>query len=327
MIDGTKIELFTLRNSKGMEISVTNFGATLQSIKVPTKEEVLLDVVLGFDKIQDYEATFDSGSSPYFGAIIGRVAGRIHQGKFTLNEKTYTLDCNLGNDHLHGGSSGFSNAVWTLVSSSDAENPSITFQFLSKAIDCSYPGDVSAEVRYTLHEDNRISIIMNATSTEDTVLNLTQHTYFNLNGHSKNLDAHTLQIDAQHILDVNAALIPTGNKVPLNNHPLDFALPKECPIAIDNSFILKKDSLHQATLHNKLNGLSLSVQTNQEILHIYVGGETDILGKDGQKYHQRSGICFETQGYPDAPNHMNFPSIALRKGERYHSETIFAFRT
>jgi aldose 1-epimerase len=324
--DGSKIELYTLRNSKGMELSITNFGATVQSIKVPTKGGILLDVALGFDKIQDYESAFAIGSSPYFGAIIGRVAGRIHRGKFTLNGKTYTLDCNLGNDHLHGGKGGFSAAVWTLVSSSNQENPSITFQLFSKGIDCGYPGDVTAEVRYTLHEDNRISIEMNATSTEDTVLNLTQHTYFNLNGHSETLDAQILQINAEHILEVDERLIPTGNLVPLVNHPFDFIRPKVCPEAIDNSFILNKDSLQQATMYNELNGLGLSVQTNQDILHVYIGGETDIYGKNAKKYHQRSGICFETQGYPDAPNQPNFPSIALRKGEQYHSETIFTFQ-
>ncbi len=326
--NGQDIDVYTLRNSSGMEITITNFGATVQSIKVPTKEGLLLDVVLGFDTIQEYEAAFAKGSSPYFGAIIGRVAGRIHRGKFTLNGKTYSLDLNHGNHHLHGGKGGFSAAVWTLVSSSDAKNPSITLQLLSKEIDSGYPGDVIAEVCYTLHEDKRISIFMNATSTEDTVLNLTQHTYFNLNGHSHMLDEHVLEIDADHILDVDAGLIPTGKSVSLTNHPLDFRFPKNCPEAIDSSFILRKDSIiHQATLRNTLNGLSLTVQTNQEILHVYIGGQTDIPGKDDQIYHQRSGICFETQGYPDAPNHPNFPSIELRKGELYHNETIFTFQS
>ena len=324
--DGSEIDLYTLRISGGMEISITNFGAAVQSIKVPTKDGVLLDVVLGFDTIQDYEAAFAKGSSPYFGAVIGRVAGRIHRGKFTLNGKTYSLDCNFGNNHLHGGKEGFSAAVWTIVSSSDSENPSITLQLLSKGIDCGYPGDVTVEVCYTLHEDKRISIVMNATSTEDTVLNLTQHNYFNLNGHSKTLEKHVLQIDADYILDVDSELIPTGESVSLTNHPLDFRLSNECPSAIDHSFIVKKDTIPQAILHNKQNGLSLSVQSNQEILHVYIGGETDILGKDTQKYHQHSGICFETQGYPDAPNHPNFPSIELRKGEQYRNETIFSFQ-
>jgi len=325
--DGTEMHLYTLQNSSGLQISITNFGATVQSIKVPTKDGRLVDVALGFDTIQDYEAAFAKGSSPYFGAVIGRVAGRIHRGKFTLNGKTYSLDCNLGNDHLHGGKEGFSAAVWTIVSSSDSENPSITLQLLSKGIDCNYPGDITAEVCYTLHEDKRISIVMKATSTEDTVLNLTQHSYFNLNGHSNTLEKHVLQIDADHILDVDSELIPTGKSVSLTNHPLDFRLPKNCPEAIDNSFILRKDSKHQATLHNTLNGLSLSVQTNQEILHVYIGGQTDIPGKEDQIYHQRSGICFETQGYPDAPNHPDFPNIELRKGELYHNETIFTFQS
>jgi len=326
LTNGTKIDLYTLRNSKGMEISITNFGATVQSIKVPTKDGMLLDVALGFEKIKDYEAAFARGSSPYLGATIGRVAGRIHRGKFTLNGKSFTLDCNLGNDHLHGGKGGFSAAVWTFISSSDQENPSITLQLLSKGIDCGYPGDVTTEVCYTLHEDNRMSIVMSATSTEDTVLNLTQHTYFNLNGHSETIDGQVLQINAEHFIEVDGNLIPTGNRLPLKNQPFDFTFPKVCPEAIDNSFILLKDSSHQASLHNILNGLRLSVQTNQDILHVYIGGETDIYGKNAKKYHQRSGICFETQGYPDAPNHSNFPSIVLRKGELYHNETIFTFQ-
>ena len=325
--NGQDIDVYTLRNSSGMEISITNFGATVQSIKVPTKEGLLFDVVLGFDTIQEYEAAFAKGSSPYFGAIIGRVAGRIHRGRFTLNSTTYSLDLNHGNHHLHGGKGGFSDAVWTLVSPLDTKNPSITLRLLSKEIDCGYPGDVTAEVSYTLHEDKRISIVMNATSTEDTVLNLTQHNYFNLNGHSNTLDEHVLEIDADHILDVDAELIPTGKSVSLTNHPFDFTLPKDCPAAIDNSFILNKDSLQQAKMYNKLNGLSLSVQSNQEILHVYIGGQIDIPGKDDQIYHRRSGICFETQGYPDAPNHPDFPNIELRKGELYHNETIFTFQS
>ena len=309
-----------------MEISITNFGATVQSIKVPTKEGLLLDVVLGFDTIQEYEAAFAKGSSPYFGAIIGRVAGRIHRGKFTLNSKTYSLDCNLGNDHLHGGKDGFSTAVWTIVSSSDSENPYITLRLLSKGIDCGYPGDVTLHVKYTLFETNAVSIEMTATSTEDTVLNLTQHSYFNLSGHAESLEDHELRIDSSRIIEVNKELIPTSHFNSLKKHAFDFTEFKPCPSKIDTSFILDHRRNTTAELTSTDSNLSLKVKTNQPIMHIYIGGQTEIQGKEGISYHSRSGICFEAQGYPDAPNQPNFPSIALKKGQEYRNETIFEFQ-
>lgn len=324
--DGKEIDLYTLRNKQGMELSITNFGATIQSCLIPLANGKKRDVVLGYSSFEGYERSFQSGSSPYFGAIIGRVAGRISYGKLIFDGKEIQLEKNHGEHHLHGGSRGFSSAVFTLLSFKNSESPSLSLQYTSHSVDCGYPGDVTLLVKYTLLESNAVSIEMTATSTEDTILNLTQHNYFNLSGHAQSLEDHELKIDSTHTIEVDNELIPTGNVIPIKNHNPDFTKFKSCSGKIDTSFILDHSRKIAAELKCVHSMLTLKIQTNQPILHIYVGGQTDIPGKDGIHYHSRSGICFEAQGYPDAPNQPNFPSIALKKGQVHRNETIFEFQ-
>ena len=324
--DGTEISLYTLRNKHGMELSIINFGAAIQSCTVLLANGDKHDAVLGFGSAEDYEQSFTSGSSPYFGAIVGRVAGRIKNGQLILDGKEIQLEKNHGEHHLHGGRGGFSAAIFTLLSSENSENPSLTFQHTSHSVDCGYPGDVTLDVKYTLLESNAISIEMIAKSTEDTVLNLTQHSYFNLLGHEHSLEGHDLMIDSQRMIDVDNEMIPTGILIPLKNHMFDFTKFKPCPHKIDTSFILDHTRNTVAELTCIESHLSLKIQTNQPILHMYIGGQTNIPGKNGITYHSRSGICFEAQAYPDAPNHSSFPSITLKKEQGYRSETIFEFQ-
>ncbi len=324
--DGTKIDLFTLQNMQGMELSITNFGAAIQSCVVPLVHGKKRDVVLGYGSAADYEQSYLSGASPYLGAIVGRVAGRLQHGKLIHDGKHIQLEKNHGDHHLHGGQGGFSSAVFALLSFENSENPSLTLQHTSRSVDCGYPGDVTLEVKYTLLESNAISIEMTATSTEDTVLNLTQHNYFNLSGHAESLEGHKLKMDSTRIIDVDKELIPTGHFTSLNKHAFDFTEFKPCPIKIDTSFILDHRRNTTAELTSTDSNLSLKVQTNQPIMHIYIGGQTVIRGKENISYHSRSGICFEAQAYPDAPNQPSFPSIALKKGQEYRNETIFEFQ-
>lgn len=323
---GTGIDLYTLRNTHGMELSITNFGAAIQSCLLPLINGMRRDVVLGYDSAADYEQSFLNGAPPYFGAIVGRLAGRLSHAKLIHDGKTIQLDKNHGEHHLHGGPHGFSAAVFTLHSIENSKNPSLTLQHISHSTECGYPGDVTLHVKYTLFETNAVSIEMTATSTEDTVLNLTQHSYFNLSGHAESLEDHELRIDSSRIIEVNKELIPTSHFNSLKKHAFDFTEFKPCPSKIDTSFILDHRRNTTAELTSTDSNLSLKVKTNQPIMHIYIGGQTEIQGKEGISYHSRSGICFEAQGYPDAPNQPNFPSIALKKGQEYRNETIFEFQ-
>jgi aldose 1-epimerase len=325
LYDGKEIDLYTLRNKQGIELSITNYGAAIQACLIPLSDGNKRDVVLGYSSIEDYEQSFNSGSSPYFGAIVGRVAGRISHGKLILDGKEIQLEKNHGEHHLHGGQHGFSSCIFSLLSYENTENPSLTLHYTSYSVDCGYPGDVTLKVKYTLLESNAISIEMNATSTEDTILNLTQHSYFNLSGHTESMEGHEMKIDSTRIIEVDDELIPTGNYIPLKNYHLNFIELNPCPSKIDTSFILDHTLKTVAELTCVESNLTLKVQTNQPILHIYIGGQTDIPGKEGINYHSTSGICFETQGYPDVPNQPNFQSIGLKKGQEYRSETIFEF--
>ena len=323
--DGTEIDLFTLQNKQGMELSITNFGAAIQSCLVPLANGKKRDIVLGYSSVEDYEQSYNSGSSPYFGAIVGRVAGRISHGQLVLDGKEIQLEKNHGEHHLHGGRFGFSSRVFTLLSYDNSENPSLTLQHTSHSIDCGYPGDVTLKMKYVLLESNAISIEMTATSTEDTILNLTQHSYFNLSGHEQSLDGHEMRIESKHMIETDSELIPTGNFIPLKNHDLDYTQFRPCPSKIDTSFIVANKHNPVAELKIVDSNLSMNVRTNQPIVHIYIGGQTDIPGKEGINYHSRSGICIEAQGYPYKPNLEHFPNIELKSMVKYCHNVQFNF--
>lgn len=318
------ISLYKITNKNGIEINLTNYGATLLSLYVPTKNGKI-DVVLGFHSIDEYIKAFEIGASPYFNSVVGRFAGRIKKAQFQLNGKTIQLDQNHGKHHLHGGKHQLSNVAWNFENYNEETN-TLTFSYFSKANEF-YPGDVTIEVAYTLTDENELNIKYKATTTEDTLLNLTNHAYFNLDGISGNTLDQKLQINAEKFLELDDENIPTGNFIPMENHAFDFRSSKNVVAGIDHCFVLKNNTEPAAILESVKNGLIMKVYTDQPAVQIYVGGKTsdELQNKESVKYHTESGICFETQVFPDAPNHEDFPNAILRKGETYHQNTTFQF--
>ena len=322
---GREVFCYVIENRNGMRLEIMNYGATITSLKIQSKKE-MVDVVLGFDDVQSYVDSFDLPSAPYLGAAVGRFAGRLNHAKFALENQQIQLTQNHGSHQLHGGHHGFSQQFWEVVSITDGENPSIALTYTSIANEENFPGEVAAQVKYTLTESNEVRVAFRATTSEDTIINLTQHSYFNLDGHQSDIKNQQLYVNAKQILEVDDQNIPTGNFTPLDNHSFDFRTEKPCPQSIDNTFVLDRGLL-KATLFNPKNNLKLSVFTNQPAIHIYVGGNCfgQIKGKQQSDYHQLSGICFEAQNFPDAPNHRHFPSALLKKGETYLHNTTFQF--
>jgi aldose 1-epimerase len=329
MPDGKVVNSYELTNKKGAKLKVINYGATVTSLKVPLKNGGMVDVVLGFDTLENYINSYNLESAPYLGATVGRYAGRINNAVFTLNGEAIHLDKNNNGHSLHGGKTNFSQKVWEVTKIKEGQSPSITFSCLSPANEGNYPGDLSVELTYTLSKNNELIIEYNAQTTADTVLNLTHHSYFNLDGHDSDVSEQELIVNSRAMLETTSENIPTGRVLNLENNPFDFNQPKPCPSKIDNTFVIEKENEFAASLFNKKNNLRMSVYTNQPGVHIYVGGNcfNTIKGKENADYHSLSGICFETQNFPDAPNHDHFPSSVLRKGEIYFHKTIYKFQS
>jgi aldose 1-epimerase len=324
--DNETISCYTLTNKKGMELSVINYGATITSLKIPTSNGKKIDVVLGFDTLEDYINSFDLPSAPYLGSVVGRYAGRINNASFRLNGGKIQLTKNHNSHQIHGGINGFSRKFWKTTSINSDINPSITLEYTSADDEENFPGELTVQVTYTLTEENELKVTFWAKSTEDTIINLTQHSYFNLDGHSKDITAQKLFINAKNILETNKELIPTGNYIELKNQAFDFSSPKDCPLSIDNTFVLEGKEV--ATLYSENTKIKMTVTTNQPGVHIYVGGNCfgQINGKENADYHPTSAICFETQNFPDAPNHNHFPNAVLKKDDEYLHHTTFKFQ-
>lgn len=324
---GEEVYCYYLKNKKGVEVKIINYGATITSLKIPLQNGKIIDAVLGFDTIEDYIKSFEIGGSRYFGATVGRYSGRINQGLFTLNNKKYQLEKNLDNHSLHGGNIGFSQRIWDVIENKDSDNPSITLTYFSPNNENNFPGDLNVTLTYTLFENNQLSIDYEATSTEDTIINLTNHSYFNLEGHTESVSNQDLYINSDSFIETNLENIPTGSILNLKNTPIDFTTSKKCPSEIDTSFVLKNQNGIAASLFSQKNKLKMLVYTNQPSVHIYIGGQCvdQLLGKEKIKYHTNSGICFETQNFPDAPNHSHFPNSVLKKGETYRQKTMYEF--
>jgi aldose 1-epimerase len=323
--ENQEVFCYTLSNKQGMEVSVINYGATITSVKIPNLSGSKTDVVLGFDKLENYIKSFDLPSAPYLGAVVGRYAGRINKASFLLNGKKIQLTQNHKTHQIHGGDSGFSQKVWTVKNIPTEENQSITLEYLSCHNEENFPGELTVSVTYTLTEQNELMVDFFAKSTEDTIVNLTQHSYFNLNGHQENTNLQKVAINANAILETTDELIPTGKFINLKNHNYDFSEPKESPVIIDNTFVLNNHKA--ATLYGEKSKIKMTVMTNQPAVHVYVGGNCfgQIKGKENTDYHPNSGICFEAQNFPDAPNHSHFPNAILKKEGFYTHQTIFKF--
>ncbi|MDR6845267.1 aldose epimerase family protein [Flavobacterium granuli] len=327
--EGKVVNSYELTNKRGATLKVINYGATVTSLKIPLKKGGTIDVVLGFDTLDDYIKSFDLESAPYLGTTVGRYAGRIGKATFNINGQSIHLDKNNNENSLHGGNDNFSKKVWEVKEVKEGNSPSITFVYLSPANESNYPGELTVELTYVLTEENELLIKYSAKTTEDTVVNLTHHSYFNLDGHLSNISNQELIVNTHRILEVSPDSIPTGRFLELENTDFDFFTPKKCPSKIDNTFVLDRKDEFAASLFNKNNNLKMTVYTDQPGVHIYVGGNcfNTVKGKENADYHPLSGICFETQNFPDAPNHEHFPNATLKKGEKYSHNTIYKFQS
>ncbi len=325
-LDNEEILSFELSNKNGMKVQLINYGATVTSLQIPVDGK-LVDVVLGFDTLESYIASYNLPSAPYFGTTVGRYAGRINKGVFTLNGKTFQLAGNNNGNALHGGNVGFGKKAWNVTDITSGENPSITFSLLSEDLDQNYPGALHVDLKYMLTEANELQLEYKATTTEDTVINLTHHSYFNLNGHDSTVLDQEMTIVSDKFLETDSDNIPTGKFTAVSGHSFDFRTVKNCPASIDNSFVIEPSNEVVATLYSPKTKLKMSVYTDQPSVHIYVGGNCfdTLKGKENANYHPSSGICFETQNFPDAPNQEHFPNSVLKKGEEYHQKTIYKF--
>ncbi len=332
--DGQAVDLYTITNPAGTSVGIITYGGTVQSLTVKSRTGMLSDVVLGFDSMEGYE-----GEQPYFGALIGRYGNRIAKGKFSLNGKDYTLATNNGPNHLHGGLKGFNRQVWQ---AKEVGENALELTYVSKDGEEGYPGKLTAVVRYTLTPANELRIDYSATTDADTVVNLTNHSYFNLAGSADNL-THQLEIYADRYTPVDAGLIPTGELRPVVGTPFDFTTPhaigerinaKDEQIKLgggyDHNFVFTKHD-GQLNLVAKVteatSGRTMEVLTTEPGVQFYTGNFLDgsLRGKGARSYGRRAAFCLETQHFPDSPNQPKFPSTLLKAGETRKSTTVYRF--
>jgi aldose 1-epimerase len=324
---------FTVSNNNGMEVSFINFGAIITSIVVPDKNGNPGDIVLGFDKFEKYLT-----NPPYFGAVIGRVANRISKGSFILNGKKINVTQNGDGFQLHGGEKGFDKKYWEAVPFEREGLQGVKFSYLSKDGEEGYPGNLHVTVKYLLTGNNELIIEYQASSDNDTVINLTNHTYFNLKGEGKEeVYNHILKINSdKYLLLSKETLVPTGDIVSVHNTAYDFTIPQTIgkridtiPPGYDICYVLdgdKNSGTPIAEVFEPTTGRFLQAFTNQPAFQLYTGNYLEgIKGKNNHEYINHSAFCIETQDFPDAPNHPAFPSILLKKGEIYHRTTKFKF--
>ncbi|MBF9223682.1 aldose epimerase family protein [Hymenobacter ruricola] len=335
--DGTEVQLFTLSNANGVKATITDFGGTLTSLLVPDKDGQLGDVILGFDNVSGYQSPEFLKAGPYFGALIGRYGNRLKGGKFTLDGKAYTLAKNNGPNTLHGGLKGFDKAVWQAKPGASADGQSLTLTYRSKDGEEGYPGNLNVTVVYTLTNDNALRIDYTATTDKATVLNLTNHAYFNLNhGAGQDVLGHEVTIPADRYTVVDATLIPTGELKPVKGTPFDFTAPHaigeriaQVPGGYDHNWVLNGGAGEHpaATVYEPTTGRTLDVTTDQPGVQFYTGNFLDgtLKGKGGTVYGKHAGFCLETQHFPDSPNQPGFPSTELKPGETFHSVSTYKF--
>ncbi|MFV0604737.1 MAG: aldose epimerase family protein [Niabella sp.] len=339
-IDGKETALYTLKNSNGMELTITNYGGRFVTLLVPDKNGNKTDVIIGMNSAED----FKNSKEPYFGATIGRYGNRIAKGKFTIDGTAYTLPLNNGANSLHGGTKGFQYVVWDAVQPNDS---TLELSYVSPDLDQGYPGELTSKVVYSLTADNAIKMEYTATTTKPTVVNLTNHAYFNLNGAGNgNILGHLLQIYANEYNPVDSTLIPTGI-APVANTPFDFTTSTAIGARInddneqlkfgkgyDHNYILNNTKgeyglTHAAKAIGDKSGIVMDVYTQEPGLQFYSGnfmqGQNTMLG--GFKDEFRTTFCLETQHYPDSPNQPSFPSTLLKPGETYHTVSYYKFST
>lgn len=336
-IDGKQTELYILKNSHEMQAAITNYGGRLVSLLVPDNGK-LIDVLVGFDDVKSYT----DSTEPYFGALIGRYGNRIADGKFKLDNKEYKLFINNGKNALHGGEKSFRSVVWDAKQTSDS---TLELSYLSKDMEEGYPGNLTVKVIYTLTDANELSIDYEATTDKKTVLNLTNHAYFNLNGYGNgDILNHELMLNADNFTPVDSTLIPIGKNISVKNTPFDFT--KLTPIGsrinqkdeqikfgggYDHNFVLNPNPSNAMNLAAKViadkSNIIMEVFTEEPGIQFYTGNflKSSHTTKGGTKDDFRTAFCLETQHFPDSPNQPNFPSTVLEVGKKYKTKTVYKF--
>ena len=339
--DGKAVEIYTLKNSNGAEARIITYGGAVVSLSMPDKKGKFADVVLGYDSIAGYEK-----NQSYIGALIGRYANRIAKGRFLLDGKEYALAKNNGENHLHGGLKGFDKVIWTARPAINENGANLELTYLSRDGEEGYPGNLSVKVVYTLTENNELKVVYTATTDKNTIVNLTQHSYFNLAGAgSGDILNHQLRIFSDKFTPTDAGSIPSGEFKDVSGTPFDFRKPTVIGARIndadeqlkfgngyDHNWVLSKNDASAtlaASVYEPASGRFMEVYTTEPGLQFYAGNYLDgaVKGKNGKNYPRRSGFCLEAQNFPDSPNKPNFPSPVLKKGETYSQTTIYKFST
>ncbi|MFN8421430.1 MAG: aldose epimerase family protein [Anaerolineae bacterium] len=340
--DGVAVDEYTLTNAAGAEVKIITYGGIVTSLKVPDRHGQLANVVLGFETLADYET-----KNPYFGGIIGRYGNRIANGKFSIDGTEYTLAANNAPNSLHGGTKGFDKRVWTGKEVQDGGNVGVELTYLSPDGEEGYPGNLSVKVVYTLTAANELRIDYSATTDKTTVVNLTNHSYFNLAGNGAGaIYDHLLWVDADKYTPVDATLIPTGELASVEGTPFDFRAAKTIGSGVrssseqmvlgrgyDHNFVLNRPADNSLALAARLyeanSGRTMEVWTMEPGVQIYTANFLDgtLVGSSGGMYRQGDAICLETQHFPDSPNQADFPSTLLNPGETYQTTTIYKFTT
>ena len=337
--DGSAIDKYVMTNKNGMEVSVISYGGRIVSLKVPDKNGKLENVTLGFDNIEDYVS-----ENPFFGALVGRYGNRIAKGNFNIDDTQYTLVTNNGENHLHGGTVGFDKIVWAVQPIEGADESKLELRYVSKDGEEGYPGNLEVTVLYTLNNKNELKVDYTAITDKPTVVNLTQHSYFNLSGDfSKDILNHEVTLHADSFIPVDDGLIPTGEIKGVEGTPFDFTQAKAIGRDIDmenqqlkrgggydHCWVLngEKGKLRQvASAYDPASGRLMEVLTTEPAIQFYTGNFLDgsLQNPKGGSYGHRSGFCLETQHYPDSPNQPEFPSTRLNPGETYNTTTVFKF--
>ncbi len=338
LADGKAVQLFTLVNDNGIEVGILDYGGTIVSLVTPDRDGSVDDIVLGFDNLDQYLS-----ESPFFGCLVGRFADRIAGGKFRLDGASYALAQNDGDNHLHGGNVGFDKVVWDAEAALEDGIAVLKLGYVSEDGEEGYPGTLSVVVTYSLDNENKLGINYKATTDAATILNLTNHSYFNLSCEGDILD-HVLTLYVDGFTPIDETLIPIGEVRSLDGSPLDFRQPTVIGERIngddeqlvlgggyDHNFVLHTDGWGElrkaATVTEPASGRMMNVYTTQPGIQFYAGNmmPESLVGKGGKVYPRRGGLCLETQHFPDSPNQPNFPTAVLRPGEEYDQTTVFEF--
>ena len=331
--EGREIEIFSLKNSAGVSVGVITYGCIITSVQTPDRNGKTGEITLGFDSLEGY-----LGPHPYFGALVGRFANRIAAGRFQLEGKQYALACNEnGRNHLHGGKVGFDKRIWRAEELREEDAVGVRFSYHSPDGEEGYPGELEITVTYSLNEANELSFDYRAETSRTTPINLTNHTYWNLSGPGSGMIYdHLLSLHCSRYLPVNEQLIPTGEVLPVEGIPLDFRKQKaigrdidQLPVGYDHCFIAEREGAGPAPVGQVVDpasGRGFELATTKPAVQLYTGNFLDgIRGAGGRVFDRHTALCLETEYYPDAPNHPEFPSAVLRPGETYHHTTVHRF--